>query len=414
MKRLLIICALTLGLSGCLEDLKQQLGFEEHAEHPEHAQETALEHALKHADPNYVCPMHPQITSTDPDATCPICGMDLVKIQLKPGDGTSPSVEVSNSVAHNFALQTAPVERRTLWKYIETVGEVSYDEERIAHVHARANGWVERFRVKSLGETVKRGQVLLDYYSPDSVAAQEDYLAALKNPRGKAFVEAAEQRLRLLEVPNYVIKQIRDKGQIRQRIPILAPRDGIVTQLGARDGMYITPDLELYTIVDFSEVWVTAQVFENQQDWFNEGSSAEIKLAALPGRTWEGTVDYRYPELNSVTRTLPVRIRLQNPDGMLRPKMLTDVVIYGGPKRAVLSIPTAAVIPDAEGARVVKQRDDGGFQPVRVTLGMQANEQIEIIEGLQAGDVIVTSGQFLLDSESQLQASFQRLSRSGE
>jgi Cu(I)/Ag(I) efflux system membrane fusion protein len=155
-------------------------------------------------------------------------------------------------------------------------------------------------------------------------------------------------------------------------------------------------------------------VFEHQLDWVSAGRTAEIEVAALPGRTWEGEVEYVYPTLDPRTRTLRVRLQFDNPQGVLKPNMLADVTIYGGPRRDVVAIPREAVIPAAEGARVVRRTEDGRYQPVPVVLGMQAGEQVEILSGLEEGDVVVLSGQFMIDSESNLQASFRRLSGGGE
>lgn len=381
--------------------------------------DTALEHAVKHADPTYICPMHPQIVRNEP-GNCPICGMDLVLQEPAAGDGPMPAVSLDAAAVRHMAVRTAPVQRDTLWKYIETVGYVGYDEDAVVHVHPRASGWVERLYVRAVGEPVKKGQALLELYAPEIVQAQEEALIALRTSRDRlagkgrdSLVASARERLRLLEVPESVIENLLRGGQVRRTVPILAQRDGIVTELGLREGMYVTPALELFTIADLSSVWVQVEVFEHQLDWVRPGRPAEIRVAALPGRVWEGEVDYVYPTLDPKTRTLRVRLRFANPEGLLKPNMLAEAVIYGGPKRGVLAIPREAVIPAADGARVVRVDPDGSYQPVRVELGMQSRERVEVLSGLNEGERVVVSGQFLIDSESNLQASLRRMSAPG-
>ncbi len=377
--------------------------------------ESAVEHALKHADPTYICPMHPQIVKNEP-GSCPICGMDLVLQEVSGGGDDMPAVTVDARTIQNMGVRTDRVVRDTLWKYIETVGYVGYDEDAVEHIHPRASGWVEKIYVRAEGDRVRRGQKLLEWFSPDIVAAQEEFLIALRAQRegvtrggGESLIDSARERLRVLEMPEAVIDKLASTRKVQRSIPMFAPRDGVVTALGFRDGMYITPDLELYTIADLSSVWVQVDVFEDQLEWVEPGRPAEIRVAALPGRTWEGEVGYVYPTLNEKTRTLRVRLRFPNPEGVLKPNMFADVTVFGGPKREVLVVPRESIIPTANGARVVKVVEDGRFQPVEVVLGMQSGDRVEVISGLDEDDRIVVSGQFLIDSESNLQASFRRL-----
>jgi Cu(I)/Ag(I) efflux system membrane fusion protein len=356
--------------------------------------------------------MHPQIVKDEP-GTCPICGMDLVEKLLDPMTGKHPEVALSSAVVQSMAVRTAAVERGTLWKYIRTVGRVEYDETRIAHIHPRATGWIEGLKLRAEGEPVKRGQELAQLYSPDILSAQVDFLLALTpQPEGVAQVKADKARnlLRLLDVPNAIIREIERSGETRNTVPILSPIDGVVIQMVAREGMYVNRDSEMFTVVDLSKVWVLVDVFEHQIDWLREGLSAEIRVPAHPGRTWEGEVDYLYPELDPKTRTLRVRLVFDNPDLLLKPNMFAEVVIYGGPKRNVLKIPREALIVTGERESVVRALGGGRFQPVDVVTGMRRGGEVEILSGLEEGDEIVVSGQFLIDSESSLQASFRRMS----
>lgn len=374
--------------------------------------DSATEHAAKHLDPKYVCPMHPQIVRDEP-GNCPICGMDLVKKTFDAGQDKRPAISISGEIVQSMGVRTTKVERGDLWKYIRTVGRVEYDETRLAHVHPRANGWMERLQVRAEGDEVRRGQVLGHLYAPDILSAQVDFLIALRQYGERAAsgkVDKARNLLRVLDVPDYVIQQIERTGETRNTIPVTATIDGIVTRLGIRDGMYVTPSSELVTIADLSRVWVIVDVFENQLDWLKPGLKAEIRIPARPGELWEGELDYIYPELDPRTRTLKVRLRFANPDELLRPNMFAEVLIYGGPKHDVLSIPRDALIVTGERETVVTALGDGRFQPVDVVTGIKRSGRVEILSGLEEDDEIVISGQFLIDSESSLQASFLRMS----
>ncbi len=379
-------------------------------------QDTPLQHALKHADVTYVCPMHPQIVRAEP-GSCPLCGMALEARIIQTGGGATefgpPIVTIRPETLQNMGVRIAPVERTAMQRRIDTVGTVAYDEERIAHVHARAEGWVEKLVVRSEGAVVKAGQPLLEVYSPAIVNAQEEYLLALDGVatpaiRGRNMVAAGRRRLQLLNVPDAVIQTLEKTRQVQDTVPILAPMSGVVTAIGLREGMYIMPATELFTLSDVSSVWVQVDVFGHHQSWVTVGLPAEIQVPSLPGRRWQGQVDYLYPELNPQTRTLRVRLRFTNPDGLLRPNMFAEAVIRNTPK-TVLSIPREALIISGGQERVIQALGDGRFQPTTVVTGLSVADRVEILEGLEAGQNVVVSGQFLIDSESNLQASFRRM-----
>ena len=374
-------------------------------------QDTAVEHAVKHLDRKYVCPMHPQIVR-DEAGNCPICGMDLVARQVNAVDDERPTVSVRAEIIQSMGVRTAVAERGTLWRFVQTVGRVSYDETVLSHVHPRADGWMERLAVRAEGDPVEHGALLGELYSPEILAAQVDYLVALGYTGSAASqrLENARNRLRLLGVTEETIGRIQETRETLNTVPITAPHGGIVTKLGAREGMYVTPDSEIFTIADLSRVWVMVDVFEHQIDWVRPGLGAEISLPAYPGRSWEGEVDYLYPELDPLSRTLRVRLVFPNPDGLLKPNMFAEVKIFGGPKKAVLAVPREAVIVTGERETAVRALGDGRFQPVDVVTGMRRGDKIEILDGLDEGDEVVISGQFLIDSESNLQASFLRMS----
>ena len=388
--------------------------------------ESAMEHALKHLDTKYVCPMHPQIIRDEP-GNCPLCGMKLVKkevgvnpsaaAQAKPAavpeekTDLRPEVRISGAMMQSMGIRTESVELGTLSRKIRTVGRVNYDETRLAHVHPRAEGWVEQLSVRAEGEQVQRGQALGQLYAPAILSAQVDFLIALKQYADSSpeKVDKARNLLRLLDVPEPVIKQIGENGTTRNTIPMLAPIDGVITKMGLREGIYVTPGTELVTIADLQHVWVMVDVFEHQLAWLEPGLEAEIRIPAQPGRVWKGNVDYIYPELDPRTRTLQVRLSFANPERLLRPNMFADVVIFGAPRDKVLTIPSEALIVTGERQAVVQALGGGRFKPVEVETGMQGGGKVEILSGLQEGERVVVSGQFLIDSESSLQASFLRM-----
>jgi Cu(I)/Ag(I) efflux system membrane fusion protein len=409
--------------------------------------ETAIEHAQKHLDSKYICPMHPQIVRNVP-GSCPICGMDLVQVENeeesrpsgerkilyyrhphnpsitsdKPmqdemgmdfipiyDDGGGPVVKISPIVENNMGVRTAKVIRDKIWRRIDTVGYVDFDENRISHIHLRTKGWIEKLHVKSEGERVAKGQLLFEVYSPDLVNAQEEYMQAV-NSGHKRLIKASQDRLLALGISEQQISEITKNKQISQYVSIYALQDGIVAKLSVRDGMYVTPSLEVMSLADLSSVWLLAEVFESQADWVKVGQSAEVRLSYLPGQVWEGEVQYIYPSLNPKTRTLKVRLQFENPEEALKPNMFADVTIYGGAKTDIILIPREALIRTGNEERVILSLGEGRFQPRKVVAGIESGDWIQIVSGLQPGDEIVTSGQFLIDSEASLKASLARMS----
>ncbi len=370
--------------------------------------DTALEHAAKHLDSKYVCPMHPQIVR-DEEGSCPICGMDLVAKMISSNTDKYPEVKVQNAVIQSMGVRTEKAGIDTIWKYIRTVGRVDYDETTVSHLHPRAEGWMEKLLIRAEGEPVKKGEKIGDFYSREILSAQLDYLIALQQT-GKERSLMAKNRLRLLGVTEATINQIKKNKKSQNLVPVHAPANGIVTMLAAREGMYLKPEMEFLTIADLSRVWVWVDIFEHQISWMATGLSTEITVPAYPGKTWKGKVDYIYPELDPDSRTLRARLVFDNPDGLLKANMFAEVVIYGGPKRDVLVIPTEAIIETGRRTSVIKALGEGRFKPVDVVVGIQRNGKSEILSGLQADDEVVVSGQFLIDSESSLQASFMRMS----
>jgi len=368
----------------------------------------------------FVCPMHPHIVQHG-EGSCPICGMDLVEKDLDDTPEERPVVSLTPTVMQNMGVRTAPVVRDTFWKFIETQGTVVADDDRLVHVHPRTPGWIETLYVRTDGERVERKDDLADYFSPDVLWAQREYIdtlavdelgsfGALDDRGGTDFRRRASvDMLRYFRVPNMDIMGLERSMEPRSIVPIRAPQGGVVVAHNVREGSFVTPATPLFTIVDMSEVWVMVDLYEHHLAWVEPGLAAEISTPAYPGRTWEGRVEFVYPSVHPVTRTLRARLEFPNPGEALKLNMFVEVKIYGGPQQDTLLLPRDAVIQTGERSVAVKALGDGRFQPVEVTTGMWRAGKVEILSGLDEGDEVVVSGQFLIDSESNLQASLRRL-----
>jgi len=367
------------------------------------------------ANIKYVCPMHAHIISDVP-GTCPICGMNLEKVEVG-GSSKEIQIDVSGGMQQALALKVARVEKDTLWKFVQTVGQIDYDESKINHIHARVNGWIEKLTIESVGDKITKGQMLYEIYSPDLINAQDDFLLAQDTLRRagssenyKDLVRKSGLRLELLGFNKSQIKALAKSKKTQYRVPFYAKSDGIVKALSVRDGMYIQPSTEVMSVVDLSKVWVIADVFENEQSWLEIGQKAEVSVPAMGLKGIEGQIDYIYPELDAVTRSLRVRIVVNNKDVELRPNTLAKIDIFGGPNRDTLVIPQEALIQTGKENRVIVKLEDNSFTARKVTVGMLSQGKAEIKDGLEEGEQVVTSGQFLLDSEASLKGSLMRLS----
>jgi Cu(I)/Ag(I) efflux system membrane fusion protein len=363
----------------------------------------------------YVCPMHPQIIR-EHEGACPICGMDLVRQAFEQQSNQlqiASSQSMPSDLRQGFAIRTTRVQETTIWKYIPTFGKVVADESKVIHIHPRAEGWISNLSVRNNGEAVKRGQLLYKIYSPEIVAAQQDYLLAYKKSKmrngNQAILDALESRLKFLGISGGTIKSLQKRGRVFDEIPVYAAQDGIVANLIVQNGMYVQPQTELMSLQDLSSIWIESQVLPLQQAWLTENLTANITSSALPDQRWEGEISYIYPVADSKTQATTVRIPLLNQNGNLKPNMLVDVEIFGGPKHGVLAIPLEAVIDDGQQKRVVKRLGNGKFEVVEVITGTQSRGVVEVVSGLTVDQEIVTSGQFLIDSESQIQANLRRL-----
>ncbi len=338
-------------------------------------------------------------------------GMDLVPVYKKVPNEINQdagSIYISPDVVNNLGVRTERVKRNVLTSEIVTVGYVQYDEDKLIHIHPRVSGWVEKLYVTSTGHPVKKGEPLYSLYSPELVNAQEEFILALnrKNPR---FIEASENRLRVLKISDSFIETLKKDRVVKQTVSFYAPQSGVVDMLNIRDGFYVEPDTTMLSIGSLDQVWVEAEIFERQASFVKTNDAVTMTLDYLPGRVWTGTIDYIYPTLDSKTRTLRVRLRFMNKDEALKPNMFAKIIVHSSSADEVLVIPREALIRTGKQDRVVLAMGEGQFTSLQVKVGRIEGHQVEIVHGLNESDSVVTSAQFLLDSESNKTSDLTRL-----
>ncbi len=338
-------------------------------------------------------------------------GMDLIPVyedESSTDDFGPGAVRVAPHVVNNLGVRTAPVELENMHTEISTVGYVQYDEDKLIHIHPRVDGWIEKLYVKAEGDPVEKGQPLYSLYSPQLVNAQEELLIALKR-NNASLVTAAKDRLKALQLSAGLIKELEQTKKVQQTITFYSPQAGVVDGLKIREGFYVKPGDTLLSIGKLDQVWVEAEVFERDAALIKEGLPVSMTLDYLPGEDWTGVVDYVYPALNSKTRTLRVRLKFGNPDFQLKPNMFAQVSIHANQADSAIIVPKEAVIRTGKQDRVVLALGDGQFKSIEVTIGRVDKDSIEILSGLNEDDVVVTSAQFLIDSESSKSSDFKRM-----
>ena len=338
-------------------------------------------------------------------------GMDLIPVyedESSTDDFGPGAVRVAPHVVNNLGVRTAPVELENMHTEISTVGYVQYDEDKLIHIHPRVDGWIEKLYVKAEGDPVEKGQPLYSLYSPQLVNAQEELLIALKR-NNVSLVTAAKDRLKALQLSAGLIKELEQTKKVQQTITFYSPQAGVVDGLKIREGFYVKPGDTLLSIGKLDQVWVEAEVFERDAALIKEGLPVSMTLDYLPGEDWTGVVDYVYPALNSKTRTLRVRLKFGNPDFQLKPNMFAQVSIHANQADSAIIVPKEAVIRTGKQDRVVLALGDGQFKSIEVTIGRVDKDSIEILSGLNEDDVVVTSAQFLIDSESSKSSDFKRM-----
>lgn len=355
----------------------------------------------------WVAPMDPNYQRDAPGKS-PM-GMDLIPVYAEEGAAEDDTaIKISPSVVNNLGVRTALVQRQNLERRVDTVGYVGFDETKITHIHLRTDGWVERLLVKSEGEHVENGQLLFQYYSPTLVNAQEEFLQGVESGN-KRVVNASEQRLISLGMSEQQIKQLIKTKDVQNLVSIYAPQHGIVSKLSIREGMRVKPEMDIMTLANLKSVWLQTAVFERQADWIMLGGRAEARLPHLPGEVWKGKVDFIYPTLDAKTRTLQVRLQFDTPDKRIKPNMYAKVVIFAPPKENILTIPREAVIRSGRGERVVLALGEGRFKSRAIRTGMESEGMLEVLAGLESGEKVVTSAQFLIDSQASLKGSLDRM-----
>ncbi|TWX70181.1 efflux RND transporter periplasmic adaptor subunit [Colwellia sp. C1TZA3] len=338
-------------------------------------------------------------------------GMDLVPVYDDDGKGPNEGVgtiRISPDVENNLGVRTAIANFSSLHSEINTMGYITFDERKIVHIHPRVQGWIEKLYVKAVGDPVKKNQALYDIYSPELVNAQEELLLALERKNSR-LITAAENRLMALQLPQSAIVKLKKTKQVQQKITFYAPQNGVVKMLNIREGFFVKPDTTLLSIGDLSEVWLEAEVFERQAHQVKTGTPVTMTLDYLPGRTWQGQVDFIYPTLDAKTRTVKVRSHFSNEEGELKPNMFAQIVIHSTGDEQALLIPQEALIRTGKQNRVVLALGEGSFKSIAVTVGRYDRDNVEILSGLDAGEKVVSSAQFLLDSESSKSSDFKRM-----
>ncbi|MEH6596677.1 MAG: efflux RND transporter periplasmic adaptor subunit [Colwellia polaris] len=338
-------------------------------------------------------------------------GMDLVPVYQDSNQGPDAGVgtiRISSDVINNLGVRTSTAKIKPLHAEINTVGYIAYDEEKMVHIHPRVEGWVEKLYVQAVGESVTKNQALYEIYSPELVNAQEELVLAL-NRSNRQLIKAAENRLLALQIPQSAISQLIKTKQVQQTITFYSPQNGVVETLNIREGFYVQPGLTVMSIADLSQVWVEAEVFERQANQVKAGAPVTMTLDYLPGQSWQGQVDLIYPTLDVKTRTVKLRLRFSNEKGAFKPNMFAQIAIHSTDADNTLLIPKEALIRTGKQDRVVLALGEGSFKSIAVTVGRYDNENVEIITGLSEGDKVVSSAQFLLDSESSKSSDFKRM-----
>ena len=361
----------------------------------------------------WISPMDPGYVSDKPGKAP--CGMDMIPVyETEGGAQAEGTIAVDANTLQSMGVRTAKAEVRQLSRAIRAVGIINYDETKLTVVNTKVNGWVDRLYVKITGEPIRRGQPLLSIYSPELVSTQREYLLALKNLKtlkdspypevkesAQRLVEASRRRLEYWDVGRGQIENLEKTGEVKKDLTLTSPVRGIVMKRMVTQGQYIQAGMPLLEVVDLSTVWVDAQVYEYELPWVKVGQHAEMTLAYIPGETLHGKVQYIYPYLSGTTRTARVRLSLPNPGIRLKPEMYGQVVIQAPLSRPVVAVPAEAVLDSGEKQMVFLALGKGQFEPRAVKVGMEgADGWREVLEGLKGGEDIVTSAQFLLDSES--------------
>lgn len=355
----------------------------------------------------WVAPMDPHFRRDQPGKS-PM-GMDLVPVYPNSEDGSDASdVKIDPAVVENLGVRTVEVQRGEFAKRLEAVGYVAYDEDSVVSVNTRADGWIEKLAVKSMGDTVRPGQLLYELFSPKLATAEREYLTALTSG-SQSLIAASGERMHALGFSAAQIAQLTRAREVSDRIARRADTAGVIVSLGVSEGAYVMPATQVMKLADLRVVWVLVEVDESDAALLHTGQDAVADFNAFPGQRWKGTVDYIYPDLSAVTRTVRVRLRFANSDLRLQPNMYGHVTLQAAAQQDVLTIPNEALIRTGQSERVIVALGKGRFDVCPVKSGLSSGDQVQILEGLRQGQSVVTSAQFMIDSEANVDSAALRL-----
>ncbi len=371
----------------------------------------------------WAAPMDPTYIRNEPGQS-PM-GMDLVPVYEEEGGEKEPSstIRIDPVTIQNMGVRLGTASKKPLTKYIRTVGTVTYNETRLYIANSKFNGWIEKLYVDFVGEQVQKGQPLFEIYSPEVLTAQQEYLLAysqFKNQSQQAsassknaarrMVTASRNRLLYWDLAESHIKKLEKTGEIQKTVTIYSPATGVVIKKNAFEGHYVKAGMHQYEIADLSTVWVDVDIYEYELPWVHKGMPAEMELAYIPGKTFKGEVLFVYPYLDTKTRTAKLRLAFQNSELELKPGMYANINLQAESIEESVVIPQEAVIDSGVRKVVFVALEKGRFQPREITVGIEGNDhEIQVLAGLSAGERIVLSGQFLLDSESRLREAIQKM-----
>jgi Cu(I)/Ag(I) efflux system membrane fusion protein/cobalt-zinc-cadmium efflux system membrane fusion protein len=375
----------------------------------------------------WTCGMHPEVIQDEP-GSCPICHMDLVPLRKDatsasaPAPGQGATVTIDPAIVQNMNVLTAVAEEGELSREIRTVGYLEYDQQKMVSVTTKYPGWIEKVFVNYVGEPVRKGQPLFEIYSPELVQTEQDLLSAIQFARRMAdatadahqraldLVEASRQRLAYWDVTEEQIRRLEETGKVFRTLTVVAPASGVVMmRMPGLEGRAVQPGMELFHIADMSSLWLSVEAFENQIRWLQVGSVAEVSLSYFPGEAFKGRVRFIEPQINEATRTVPLKLEVPNRGGRLRAGMYATVRFEPVVARDAVLVPAPAVLRTGQRNLVVVAEGGGRFTPREVQLGVEGDGRVEIRDGLEPGDEVVTSAQFLIDSESNLREAVQKL-----
>ena len=365
----------------------------------------------------YTCGMHPQVIQDHP-GNCPICGMKLTPIRNGTGaektNTSSSAIAVDAATMQNMNLRTATVQNGPLRKTIRTVGTIDYNETALADVTTKFKGWIEKLNVDATGLLVHRGEPLFEIYSPELYSAEAEFLLALNagstnDPGAATLRETAAQKLKFLDVPAAQIEELATSRTARKTLPVAAPMSGFVIEKNVVAGQMVDAGMRLYRLADLGIVWVLAQIYEQDLSFVQLGQEVIVKVASMPDREFRGQVTFVYPTVDEKTRTAKVRLEFENPGYFLKPGMFVTAQMQAELEPSAVLVPDSAVLRSGAKNTVFVALAGGKFEARDVALGVEAENGIQVLNGLSAGERVVTSGQFLLDSESQLREAIEKM-----